>query len=177
MEELLSANQSKYQFEANFILARIYYFELKKFDKAAYWYEQLIPLTVKTEDRLEIFRALLRANYQQKNWAAASQFGDSLVLLKEKSKEDQALGALAKAKQCFVDNKETEGQQLLNTIPLLNKAALAAEARYEVALSHFRLQQWKLAEKMAFETINKSGSYEWWVTKSYLLLGDITDCP
>jgi len=173
LEELLSANQSKYQFEANFILARIYYFELKKFDKAAYWYEQLIPLTVKTEDRLEIFRALLRANYQQKNWATASQFGDSLVLLKEKSKEDQALGALAKAKQCFVDNKETEGQQLLNTIPLLNKAALAAEARYELALSHFRLQQWKLAEKMAFETINKSGSYEWWVTKSYLLLGDI----
>ena len=31
----------------------------------------------------------------------------------------------------------------------------------------------KEAEKMAFEVINKSGSYEEWVTKSYLLLGDI----
>jgi predicted negative regulator of RcsB-dependent stress response len=29
------------------------------------------------------------------------------------------------------------------------------------------------AEKAAFETINKSGSYDFWVTRSYLLLGDI----
>ena len=29
------------------------------------------------------------------------------------------------------------------------------------------------SEKAAFEAINKSGSYEEWVTKSYLLLGDI----
>jgi TolA-binding protein len=29
------------------------------------------------------------------------------------------------------------------------------------------------AEKAAFEVINKSGSYDWWVTKAYILLGDI----
>jgi lipopolysaccharide biosynthesis regulator YciM len=29
------------------------------------------------------------------------------------------------------------------------------------------------AEKAAFETINKSGSYDYWVTKGYILLGDI----
>jgi hypothetical protein len=33
--------------------------------------------------------------------------------------------------------------------------------------------QLKDAEKAAFEVINKSGSYEMWVTKSYMLLGDI----
>jgi lipopolysaccharide biosynthesis regulator YciM len=29
------------------------------------------------------------------------------------------------------------------------------------------------AEKAAFEVINKSGSYDFWVTKAYILLGDI----
>ena len=29
------------------------------------------------------------------------------------------------------------------------------------------------AEKAAFEVINKSGSYDYWVTKAYILLGDI----
>jgi TolA-binding protein len=29
------------------------------------------------------------------------------------------------------------------------------------------------AEKAAFETVNKSGSYDYWVTKAYILLGDI----
>ena len=28
-------------------------------------------------------------------------------------------------------------------------------------------------EKAAFEVINKSGSYDWWVTKAYILLGDV----
>jgi hypothetical protein len=55
----------------------------------------------------------------------------------------------------------------------LNKAALAAEARYEIAYCWFQLNKLNDAEKAAFETINKSGSYDYWVTKSYLLLGDI----
>jgi len=31
----------------------------------------------------------------------------------------------------------------------------------------------KNAEKAAFETINKSGSYDYWITKAYILLGDV----
>jgi tetratricopeptide (TPR) repeat protein len=55
----------------------------------------------------------------------------------------------------------------------LNKAALAAEARYEIAGSWFALNKLTDAEKAAFEVINKSGSYDYWVTKAYILLGDI----
>jgi lipopolysaccharide biosynthesis regulator YciM len=29
------------------------------------------------------------------------------------------------------------------------------------------------AEKAAFEVVNKSGSYDFWVTRAYILLGDI----
>jgi lipopolysaccharide biosynthesis regulator YciM len=50
---------------------------------------------------------------------------------------------------------------------------LAAEARYEIANSWFAVDHLTEAEKAAFETINKSGSYDYWVTKSYILLGDI----
>ena len=55
----------------------------------------------------------------------------------------------------------------------INKAALAAEARYEIAACYFQLNKLADAEKSAFETINKSGSYDYWVTKAYILLGDI----
>jgi tetratricopeptide (TPR) repeat protein len=59
------------------------------------------------------------------------------------------------------------------TVIQLNKAALAAEARYEIAKSWFQLNRLSDAEKAAFETINKSGSYDYWITKAYILLGDI----
>lgn len=55
----------------------------------------------------------------------------------------------------------------------INKAALAAEARYEIASCYFQLNKLTDAEKSAFETINKSGSYDYWVTKAYILLGDV----
>ena len=59
------------------------------------------------------------------------------------------------------------------TVVQLNKAALAAEARYEIAESWFELNKLGDAEKAAFEVINKSGSYDYWVTKAYILLGDV----
>jgi tetratricopeptide (TPR) repeat protein len=55
----------------------------------------------------------------------------------------------------------------------LSNAAYAAEARYEIADCHFRLKDLKSAEKAAMETINKSGSYDYWITKAYILLGEI----
>ena len=59
------------------------------------------------------------------------------------------------------------------TVVSLNKAALGAEARYEIANSYFGINRLEDAEKAAFEVVNKAGSYDWWVTKAYILLGDI----
>ena len=59
------------------------------------------------------------------------------------------------------------------TVVTVNKAALAAEARYEIANSWFAVNKLKDAETAAFEVIKKSGSYDFWVTKAYILLGDI----
>jgi TolA-binding protein len=173
LQQLLAIEKAKHELEANFLLARLYFFELKNYERSIFWYARLLPLTDKTEDRLEILRALVRAAYQQQNWLLAKQYGDSLRSLKEKSKDDQALIALTSAKFLIEQGKEVEGQQELANVLLWNKAAWAAEARFELAASYYRLRQWKLAEKTAFETINKSGSYEKWVTRSYLLLGDI----
>src|SRR5690606_35102904 len=59
------------------------------------------------------------------------------------------------------------------TVASLSKAAYGAEARYEIAQCFFSQNRYPDAEKAAFEVINKSGSYEEWVTKAYILLGDI----
>ncbi len=59
------------------------------------------------------------------------------------------------------------------TVVSLNKAAMGAEARYEIANSYFGIGRLEDAEKAAFEVVNKAGSYDWWVTKAYILLGDV----
>jgi tetratricopeptide (TPR) repeat protein len=80
---------------------------------------------------------------------------------------------MAIAKSYEVDRQYDLALANFKTVVQLNKAALAAEARYEIANCWFELNKLADAEKAAFEVINKSGSYDYWVTKSYILLGDV----
>jgi lipopolysaccharide biosynthesis regulator YciM len=49
----------------------------------------------------------------------------------------------------------------------------AAEAHYQLAQLYLAQNKLALAEKTAFEMIKKQAAYEFWITKAYILLGDI----
>lgn len=172
--EPVAANApNKFAERAILAAARIYFFELKDYAKAESYFVQLNQVTSSQENKLEAMRGLLRSQYQLENWAAAATSGKDLVALKGSSSDDKALANMAIAKSYQVDGKFDLAIANYKTVIQLNKAALGAEARYEIADSWFSLGKLNDAEKAAFETINKSGSYGYWVTKSYILLGDI----
>ena len=80
---------------------------------------------------------------------------------------------MAIAKSAQVSGQYDVAINSYKAVVAANKGAMAAEARYEIANSWFALDRLNDAEKAAFEVINKSGSYDFWVTKAYILLGDI----
>jgi TolA-binding protein len=153
--------------------ARINFFEKKDYAKAELYYSQLNQEASSQENKLEAMRGLLRSQYQQEKWTEAVSNAKELAIAKGSSSDDKALANMAIAKSYEVERKYDLAIGTFRTVVSQNKAALAAEARYEIA--NCLLAQGKLpeAEKAAFETINKSGSYDLWVVKSYLLLGDI----
>ena len=153
--------------------ARIYFFEIKNYAKAETYYGQLNQLTSSQENKLEAMRGLLRSQYQQQKWAEAAASGKDLVGAKGSSSDDKSLANMAIAKSYQVAGQYDLALANFKTVVQLNKAALAAEARYEIANCWFALRRLPDAEKAAFETIKQSGSYDYWVTKSYILLGDI----
>src|SRR5699024_6569944 len=55
----------------------------------------------------------------------------------------------------------------------MTTSELGAESRYYIALCKLKQDKLKEAEKAAFEVIKKTPSYDFWVAKSYLLLGNI----
>ena len=59
------------------------------------------------------------------------------------------------------------------TVVGLGKSEFGAEARYQLAAILFQQNKLPDAEKAAFEVVNKAGSYEFWTTRAYILLGDI----
>jgi TolA-binding protein len=172
-EAVVAEAPNKYAEKSALTAARIYFFELKNNAKAEIYYTQLKQFTTSQENKLEAMRGLLRCQYQQQKWTDAVNNAKDLLNQKGSSSDDKALANMAIAKSYQVGGQYDLAIANYKTVVAINKSALAAEARYEIANSWFAVDHLTEAEKAAFETINKSGSYDYWVTKSYILLGDI----
>ncbi|GAC1485499.1 MAG: tetratricopeptide repeat protein [Flavisolibacter sp.] len=153
--------------------ARINFFELKNNAEAEKFYAQLKQITASQENRLEAMRGLLRVQYQQEKWTQAVSNAKDLLVQKGSSSDDKSLANMAIAKSAQISGEYDIALTNFKSVVSVNKAALAAEARFEIANTWFLLDKWTDAEKSAFEVINKSGSYGFWVTKAYILLGDV----
>jgi len=172
-EAVVAEAPNKYAEKSALGAARIYFFESKNYAKAETYYTQLKQFTNSQETKLEAMRGLLRSQYQQQKWTDAVNNAKDLLNQKGSSSDDKALANMAIAKSYQVGGQYDLAIANYKTVVTINKSALAAEARYEIANSWFAVDHLTEAEKAAFETINKSGSYDYWVTKSYILLGDI----
>ena len=153
--------------------ARLNFFELKNYPEAERYYAQLKQITSGQENRLEAMRGLLRSQYLQKKWSDAVDNAKDLIAQKGASSDDKSLANMAIGKSAQIAGRYDEALNAFKAVVAVNKAAVGAEARYEVANTWFMTGRYPDAEKAAFEVVNKSGSYDYWVTKAYILLGDI----
>lgn len=165
--------QSKYAEMAAAQAGRIYYFELQNYPKAEEYFTKLKELSAGGENRLEGMRGMLRSQYQQKKWADAVSNAQELLKEKNTSIDDKVLAYMVTARAAQDKGQYSEAIQNFRSVVNINKASFGAEARYEIASCYFALNDLKNADKAAFETVNKSGSYDFWITKAYILLGDI----
>jgi len=155
--------------------SRIAYFELKQYPAASIYFSRLKDWATTDQNQLEALRGLLRCQYELQHYDTAALVAKDLLSRKGLNTDDKALGSLVTAKNLQLQQQYDAAAIGYKTVISLNKGEWAAESRYEIA--HMLLDQnnGNAAEKAAFETINKSGSYDLWVTKAYLLLGDVYD--
>jgi len=94
-------------------------------------------------------------------------------LQKSIATDDRLMAGYVIAKNDQMDKKFPQALQGYQSLLPLGKSEITAESQYRVG--ELLLQSGKLdeAEKACFEVIKKYGSYTYWVTKSYLLVGDI----
>ena len=153
--------------------ARLNFFYLKDYAKAEKYFDRLKDFATSQENKMEAMRGLLRSQYELKKWTEAVSNAKELLDQKGLGTDDRILANMAIGKSFQANNECESSLQYFRTVSGLSKGAYGAEARYNIADCLFQQGQLKDAEKAAFEVINKSASYEEWVTKSYLLLGDV----
>lgn len=153
--------------------ARISYFELKDYSKAKKYFESLTSGAINQDNQLEALRGLVRCYYQLKEYAQANTAAKELLTKKGISTDDKSIAFLVLGKSQQANNDCAGAIASFKSCAAINKSAWGAEARYELANCQFTMNALAVAEKSALAVIKETGSYDHWVTKSYILLGDI----
>lgn len=164
---------NKYAERSTLQSARIYFFNLKDYATAEKYYSQLKQTATQQENKMEAMRGLLRCQYKQQQWKDAVANAQDLLQEKSVATDDKMMANLCIAKSLEEDKKLEEAVIMYQQVTLLGKAEFSAEAQYHVADILYKQNKSSEAEKAGFEVIKKYGSYDFWVTKAYILLGDI----
>lgn len=154
--------------------ARLNYFEAKDYSKAEQFFAQLKTIATSQDTKLESMRGLLRCQYKLSQFDANS-VSNAQDLLAEKgtATDDKMIANMTIAKAAQMNNQLSDALSSYGAVVGLGKSEYAAEARYRIAEIYEQQNQLKLAEKAGFDVINKAGSYDYWITKAYILLGDV----
>jgi len=164
---------NKYAEQAVLEAARIAYFQNKDYDKATNYYQQLKSIATTSDNKLESMRGLIRCQYRLQQWQPAYSNAKELLSQSGIANDDKQMANMIIAKNEQLNGNESNALDAYKSVFALGKSEYAAEARYRVAEILMSENKSKEAEKAAFEVINKAGSYDYWITKSYILLGDI----
>ncbi|HSK12571.1 MAG TPA: tetratricopeptide repeat protein, partial [Phnomibacter sp.] len=172
-ETLISKAPNRHVEASLLQVSRYYYFEEKNYKKASGFYQLLIESASSQENKVEAMRGLVRCMYYGGEYADATRVATELLEQRGIGTDDKIFANLVLGKQAAQKNNCTEAIRYYKQVADLSKAEYGAEARYGIAMCQFNLAKYEDAEAAAFDVIRKSGSYAIWVTRSYILLGDI----
>lgn len=164
---------SKYYEGATLEAGRLAYFETKQYAEAKKYFERLRTNAVGEDSRLEALRGLTRSNYQLKSFDEASSAARELLNEKGLTTDDKSIANLVLGKSLQVSNDLDGAIKAFKAVTAINRSGWGAEARYELAVCYFKQHNLKQAERAANTVIKETGSYDYWVTGAYILLGDI----
>jgi TolA-binding protein len=153
--------------------ARIAYFELKDYKQAEQYFTQLKSIATTPENKLESERGLLRCQYKLNEISDALSNAQELLQQKDIASDDKAMANLIIAKNYQNNNQLDEASDAYKIVVATGKSEYSAEARYHIAEILLQQNNLKDAEKAGFDVINKAGSYDYWITKAYILLGNV----
>jgi tetratricopeptide (TPR) repeat protein len=108
-----------------------------------------------------------------KQWLQGRDASNALISNAAANQDDQSFAETVLGYAAQAENNFENSTASFNKVVVNNQSSLAAEARYQLAINAFKMGNWDAAEKAALASIENSGSYEFWITRSYMLLGDI----
>lgn len=171
--KVASLHPNKYAERSALQAARILYFDQKNYADAARHFSLLKAIALQQENRLEAMRGLLRCQFKQQEWKEAAPNAAELLEQKGIAADDRLMAGFSIARNEQLSNRPEQAMKQYQSLLTMGKSEITAEAQFRVAELLLQMNKLDDAEQAAFAVIKKFGSYDFWVTRSYILIGDV----
>jgi TolA-binding protein len=171
--KVASLHPNKYAERSALQAARILYFDQKNYAEAARHFSLLKTIALQQENRLEAMRGLLRCQFKLQAWKEAAPNAAELLEQKGIAADDRLMAGFSIARNEQLNNRPEQAMKQYQSLLTMGKSEITAEAQFRVAELLLQLNKLDEAEQAGFAVIKKFGSYDFWVTRSYILIGDV----
>jgi len=162
-----------YAERAALIAARLNYFNYQNYALAEKYFSILLQIATQKENITEANKGLLRCQYKGEKWAEANKIAQQILEDKNSALDDIEMANMTIYHQKLIAGDTSSAIQIINKVIKTGSSVITAEAHFQLANLYLVQNKLSLAEKTSFDIIKKQASYEYWVTKTYILLGDI----
>ena len=133
----------------------------------------LNTIATQQENKTEATKGLLRCAYKAENWVESAKVANLILEDKLSATDDIEMASLSFYHLAVLNKDTSIALDWLSKVIKSGHSLNSAEAHYLLAQLYLAQHKLVLAEKTAFEMIKKQAAYEFWITKAYILLGDI----
>ena len=149
-------------------------YDNKEYSAANAYYLKLRNNAGTDKQLLQIsLHGLVKSGYNSGKYNETIQYTDTLLGTQGLSAELINEALLYKAKASQQVNKGDSALNIYRQLSTNTNGDIAAESRFRISEILMAQDSLKDAEEAANETIKLSAGYEYWIVKSYILLGDI----
>ncbi|MFT6717981.1 MAG: TolA-binding protein [Sphingobacteriales bacterium] len=159
--------------EASLFAASTINYNKKDYKSALSNYKQLEKVADFKTNVLEAQIGQMRCYFMLQDFDQTAQYAET-VLFNEKTPDEIKFEALVtKAKSIYALGRNEEAQRLFWKISEETDSETGAEAKYFAAEIYFKAKEFGKAEEEIFAGVGRKPTYDFWLAKNYILLGQV----
>jgi len=171
-EAVIKVPISSFKEKALLKAARIYY-NLTNYEKAVEYYSTLEKIGTTPQVIFEAQKNMLNALFTMGKYAESIEYAEKIKQSPQASKPDINTATIMAARANIELNNYDKAKELLAPLTKEKGSETGAIATYYMAFIQYKQNAFTDAENTVFDLINKYPSYEEWVARGFILLGDI----
>lgn len=167
---IISRPRNKYTAEGLQMLG-IYERQKENYQLALEHFTNLENIAENNDQALLAISNIMRIHASLRNTNEAAAYAEKLLKREKAGDELRNEARLFIARKLMADDNLAKAGEELQKLKKLNSET-GAEARYSIALIHYKKGDYTKCEKAIFELIDEMPSYDYWLTRGFILLAD-----